>query len=179
MSLLKKLASKIRESETRPADSPMPAAIAAEELPARQQGESSGPSYVMLPRRVKLPISVIALPWGGPLPSYVEHTDGVYLQEGGERSPTYYLVGTRPTPPWHNPQLRIKSDPTPNNCPHCCYDCGRRLFYKTIDGAEHCFTCRPIVSAKSVPDQFVDDEESGDTVDNVTFFLKKGLGYDW
>lgn len=183
MSMLKKIAAGIRQAspEAQASEPPRATAKAVESFErSPANSEETHEKFVQLPRRLPLPAEVLRLNWGGLIPSYVTHSEGIYEQAGSKFAPVYFIVGLRPMPPWHNPSLRIKSDPTPNDCPHCCYECGRRLFYRTAEGQEFCFTCKPLGVEKAVPDKFAD--ESGDespTLYNVTFFLKKGLGYDW
>lgn len=123
------------------------------------------PGLWRLRRRPAFPSVVWALAWGEcGVPRYVEFLDHWHNREGSQLKPFWTIEEyTGSIPWWHFEHLRRPGDPTPANCPDCCYECGRRLFYRTPAGEELCACCYPLQEPN---------------LSNVEFFLLSGKGLD-
>lgn len=175
MSLLKRLANDLKDKTQEP--------ISDREIEpsVSKPGEYGSPKekveerFCFMTRKDNLRAYCENLDWGKlGCPAYLDQFDCLYEIGGSEREPRFYLACLPARPVWHNELLRAPGDPTRDNCPDCCYECGRRLFYRTREGVEHCLTCKPINPRQK---QF-EEEEDPDDFGNV-FFLKAGVGLDW
>lgn len=139
------------------------------------------PGLWRLRRLPAFPAAVERLPWGEMgVPRYVHFLDHWYLPAGGGWDLVDY---TTPVPHWHFAELRRDGDPDgPASCPACCFECGRRLFYRTEAGLEFCALCRPLKTGERIRGVFAEHHANGEpeeeppNLQNVEFFLRAGFG---
>ena len=104
-------------------------------------GTEEAPDLVFVRRFPLFPPEVRQLWEDGEAPRYLDFLDGVYRlgAEAGKR--TFFLVEPRALPPWLFDETTLPGDPVDSSL--VCYDCGRRLFWRDIEGVERCALCRP------------------------------------
>lgn len=104
-------------------------------------------------------------------PEYLDYLDGVYrVNNRGSYvcvfNPKPYWFLPECSPPFKLPSYSDRKRGEPNDVP-CCYLCGRRFFWRDMDGREFCALCR---TPKFWDKDFV--------VNISSWFLKEGVGYE-
>jgi hypothetical protein len=137
-------------------------------------GTEEAPGLVFVRRIPAFPAEVWALWKDGEAPRYLEFLDGVYRLGADAGKRIFYLVEPRPKPAWLFDEVRLPGDPVDSSL--VCYECGRRLFWRDVDGVERCSLCRPprfdrMHAAKSGGWKF----EQGFAEQFSGWFLKPGL----